>query len=1085
MENLIKLLQKNEVFKNVTNHLVTGKDCSISGLWGSSATYFVSAIANEQQKAEQNSSRILLVTSNIEEAEEDAADLNTFYNGRSVLFPACENIFANSFEDEKDILAERLSVLNQLLHGSTHTGNKLDIIVAPIIAILQPAPSPKSIAENILDIKCNLEYPREKFIEWLKDHNYQLFTQAENPGEYAIRGGIIDIFPYASDVPYRIEYFGDEIESIRTFNIESQLSEHKLDACKILSADKIHNAKSFQSASEKATLIDYLNKDTLVIIKEASNIEERANHILNNSANDGMLLTYKKITKQLSSFEKLYLSKLPFTTNNGNYTFNVKSINNFPQNINEIVAELSKIIESNKRTLIFCNNNAEEQRFREIVNDSSLKNNKRLELHIGHIQRGFQFSDINIAILAHHEIFHRYKQRREIKKPVQSSAIDSFLDLRKGDYVVHVSHGIGRFLGLELFEDDGQKREFLVLEFDEGTKIYVPATKIELVQKYIGSSDHRPRLDKIGSKYWDVRKKRAENAATDIASDLLHIQALRNAKEGIAYTRDTEWQKEFEAAFIYEETPDQLQVLRDIKSDMESKRPMDRLICGDVGYGKTELAVRAAFKAVMYGKQVAVLVPTTILAQQHYSTFSERMADYPIKIGVLSRFKTRNEQKEILEKTAAGITDILIGTHRLLQKDVYFKDLGLVIIDEEQRFGVAHKERLKKLRQTVDILTLTATPIPRTLHMSLMGIKDISSLNTPPLGRQAIQTQIIRFDPKVIRQAITLELNRNGQVYFVHNRVYNIERIARILAEIVPEAQILTVHGQMDEKLMEQRMRAFVDGQADILVSTTIIESGLDIPNVNTIFINCADTFGLADLHQLRGRVGRYKHRAYAYIVLPNDRAITPEAEKRVKAIEEFAELGAGFKIAMRDLEIRGAGNVLGTEQHGHIAAIGYEMYCRLLGLAVKKARNEPINEPLDVTIDINLESFIPDNYIPDVSLKMDIYRKLNRSVTFKELKNVTEEIADRFGDIPHPARNLILECELRIITQQSKICSIIRVDNTLIIHVSDLKKAEASLYNLKKYIRIINEDTLHLKLPRKDMQSEDLLDFLRKSIRI
>ena len=1084
VENFIKLLQKNKLFKEIVRHLLTGKDCSVNGLWGSSASFFTATIVKEQLKTRNVSPKILLVVSNIEEAEEDMNDLNTFLNGRTGLFPTCENIFSQSFEDEGDIHAQRLNILNQTLHSNIQTGNNLDIIVAPIQALLQSVPSPKSISKNILNIRRNHEYPREELIAWLQNHHYQQTCEVEHSGEYALRGGIIDIFPYASDVPYRIEYFGDEIESIRTFNIESQLSEQDMDTCQILSVDEIHSTNTIHTEFEKSSLIDYLSKDTWIFLKDPARIEDRANKILNNITNNGTLFTYNEIIRQFIPFVKITLSTLPLTSNNGDFTFHVKSADNFPQNIQAIVSELGRVIESNTSTVVFCNNTAEEQRFQEIINDSAIKKNKQLELHIGHIHRGFQFSDIHIALLAHHEIFHRYKQRRESRKPIQTRAIDSFLDLKKGDYVVHIAHGIGRFLGLETLEDDGQKREYLVIEFDEGTKIYVPGTKIELVQKYIGGSGHRPRLDKIGSKYWDMRKKRAENAATDITSDLLHIQALRNAKEGIAYPEDTDWQKEFEAEFIYEETPDQLQIIEDIKRDMEAKRPMDRLICGDVGYGKTELAMRAAFKAVLYGKQVAVLVPTTILAQQHYNTFSERMADYPVKIGILSRLKTRNEQKETLEKTAAGITDILIGTHRLLQKDVYFKDLGLVIIDEEQRFGVAHKERLKKLRQTVDILTLTATPIPRTLHMSLMGIKDISSLNTPPLGRQAIQTQIIRFDPNLIKQAIRLELNRDGQVYFVHNRVYNIEQIARTLSEIVPEARTLTIHGQMDEKLMEQRMRAFVDGQADILLSTTIIESGLDIPNVNTIFINCADTYGLADLHQLRGRVGRYKHRAYAYIILPNDRPITPEAEKRIKAIEEFAELGAGFKIAMRDLEIRGAGNVLGTEQHGQIVAVGYEMYCRLLELAVRKARHEPINEPLDISIDINLESFIPNHYIPEDTLKMDVYRKLNRSTTFEKLRAVTEEMADRFGDAPHPVRNLLSECELRIIAQQSKIRSIILVDNILIIQVSDLKKAEASLYNLKKYIRVINEDTLHLRLPRKNMKPEDLLDFLKESIR-
>ncbi len=1122
-----------------------------------------------------------MVVPSVEEAEEDVEDLKTFLNGHVGLFPGREDIFTNNFENEGEVLAQRLQILNQILYGDIYDGNKFDIIVTPIQALLQPVPSPKSITKNIMSLQRNHEYPREELVSWLQEHHYQLTSQVENFGEYALRGGIVDIFPHASDAPYRIEYFGDEIESIRRFNIESQQSEQELDSCQILSVDKMYESNALQSEHGKTSLVTYLNNNTWIVLKEPARIEDRARKILTDAkANEGLftydetvhphlnlphqgggiqgdneyspplvggvrgggkLFTYNEISSQFNTFVKISLEKLPLSLNTNDYTFHVKSADNFPHNIQAIASEFNTVIEAHIRTLVFCNNVAEEQRFREIIHDLRIESKvtvqpppltpptrggeyfhpprprqrgtfpppvplpeedkgaggksggdvellqikKQLELRIGHLSKGFQFSDIQIAILAHHEIFHRYKQRRDVKKPIQTRAIDSFLDLKKRDYVVHISHGIGRFLGMETLEEAGYKREYLIIEYDEGTKIYVPATRIELVQKYIGSSDHRPRLDKIGSKYWEVRKKRAENAAIDIASDLLHVQALRNAKEGIVYPNDTDWQREFEAEFIYEETPDQIQVIHDIKKDMESKRPMDRLICGDVGYGKTEIAMRGAFKSVMFGKQVAVLVPTTILAQQHYSTFSERMADYPVKIDVLSRFKTRKEQKETLEKTSAGLVDILIGTHRLLQKDVYFKDLGLVIIDEEQRFGVEHKERLKKFRQMVDVLTLTATPIPRTLHMSLMGIKDISSLNTPPLGRQAIHTQIIRYDPERIRQAIRLELNRDGQVYFVHNRVYNIEQISRNLSEIVPEARIMTVHGQMDEKLMEHRMRAFVDGQADILVATTIIESGLDIPNVNTIFINCADTFGLADLHQLRGRVGRYKHRAYAYIILPIDRPVTPEAEKRVKAIEEFAELGAGFKIAMRDLEIRGAGNILGTEQHGHIAAVGYEMYCRLLELAVRKAKHEPVEEPLDVSIDLNLESFIPKSYIPEDAQKMDIYRRLNRSTTLEEIQNIAGEMTDRFGDVPHPVKNLLSESELRIIAQKSKIRSMVWIDNIVIIQVTDLKKAENGLYNLKKYIRVINENTLHLRLPKKEMKPEDLLDFFNKSFKI
>ena len=1110
MIKLIDVLRKNTQFQEIIRQLREGKDCFVSGLWGSSSSFFAAAVVRERIKTSGARPKLLLVVSNTEEAEEDADDLNVFLPGQVAIFPADETFFAEDADD--DAAAKRLSILNHLLHGYAQTNLSPEIIVAPIQALLQPAPSHESITENILTVRKGHEYPLEELTTWLQQHRYHATGQVENPGEYSTRGGIVDVFPFAADSPCRIEYFGDEVESIRRFSFESQLSERDLDSCQIFSVSTLGNAASTRTGRKAVSLLSYLSKDTWIALKEPSDIKgwermaaaythDRADtdtqadgddtnpaiHVGECSANlheSASLISMDEIFSQMAAYVKMTLVKLPLTSNRGEHVFHVKSEDTFSHDIRTIASDLKNIMDANTRTVVFCNNAAEKQRFQEIIHDTPIENDMRLELRIGHLWRGFQFSDINVAVLTDHEIFHRYSHRREPKKPIHARAIDSFLDLKKGDYVVHLAHGIGRFLGMETLEEDGRKREYLLLAFDEGTKIYVPATRIELVQKYIGSSDHRPKLDRIGAKQWEARKKRTESAVADVASDLLHIQALRNAKEGITYPKDTEWQKEFEAAFIYEETPDQLQAIEDIKRDMESKRPMDRLLCGDVGYGKTEIAMRAAFKTVMHGKQVAILVPTTILAQQHYSTFSERMADYPVTVDVLSRFKSRAEQKESLEKTAAGLVDILIGTHRLLQKDVYFKDLGLVVVDEEQRFGVAHKERLKQFRQMVDVLTLTATPIPRTLHMSLMGIKDISSLNTPPLGRQSIHTQIIRFDPARIRQAIMLELNRKGQVYFVHNRVYNIERIASNLSLLVPEARILTVHGQMDERLLEQRMRAFVNGMADILVSTTIIESGLDIPNVNPILINCADSFGLADLHQLRGRVGRYKHRAYAYIVLPADRSLTQEAEKRIKAIEEFAELGAGFKIAMRDLEIRGAGNLLGTEQHGHIAAVGYEMYCRLLELAVRKARHEPIQEAPNVAINLNLESFIPGGYISEDPLKMDIYRRLNRSTTVEEVRAISAEMADRFGEPPRPVKNLLSESELRVIAQQASIRSIQKVDDVLIILVTDLKKAEVCLYHLKKSIRVINENTLHLRLAKRKMLPEDLLEFLKKSIK-
>jgi transcription-repair coupling factor (superfamily II helicase) len=694
------------------------------------------------------------------------------------------------------------------------------------------------------------------------------------------------------------------------------------------------------------------------------------------------------------------------------------------------------------------------------------------------------FENISTAFLTHHEIFHRYRLRREPKSLLPSKAIDSFLDLAEGDYVVHASHGIAKFLGMQLLNSDNESSsygEFLVLAFAEGAKVYVPATKIELVQKYICGSEHKPKLSKLGNKTWERKKQMAKAAVQDMATELISMQAIREAKRGISYPKDSEWQRKFESEFIFQETEDQLQVIDEIKKDMESSKPMDRLICGDVVYGKTEIAIRATFKAVTYGKQVAVLVPTTLLAQQHYRTFVERMADYPIEINVLSRFKTRKEQKKILEDLKEGKVDIIIGTHRLVQKDVIFKDIGLIVIDEEQKFGVAHKEKLKKLRESIDVLTLTATPIPRTLHMSLMGIRNISPLNTPPQDRQSIQTSLLHFDSNVIRNAIIHELNRDGQVYFVHNRVKNIDRIADTVTKIVPEARLTVAHGQMPERTLEKKTADFINGKSDILVSTTIIESGLDIPNVNTIFINEADIFGLADLHQLRGRVGRYKHRAYAYLLLPKNRPITPEAEKRLKAIVDFSELGAGFKIAMRDLEIRGTGNILGIEQHGHIAAVGYEMFCRLLEIVIRKAKNEPIPDYNDVHINLNLESYLPDNYITDMKLKIEIYRKINRLSSTDEIEEMTKELGDRFGPIPEYVKNLLIESEIRVAAQAANIRSLIRTNGTIIIQVENLKKAGPLFNNAKKRIKAVAINELHLTLPRKKMSPCDSADFVKK----
>lgn len=683
-------------------------------------------------------------------------------------------------------------------------------------------------------------------------------------------------------------------------------------------------------------------------------------------------------------------------------------------------------IASGQPVLIACHNEAEQSRLQEVLAAGQLAQSDRLRLVIGRVKSGFRLVDPGLVVLGGQELFHRDETRQVLpRRKIESRAIDSFLDLTDGDLVVHVSHGIARYRGMKLLDKGGRQEEHLQLEFRNGVMVYVPASKIDLVQKYVGGSKVNPELSKVGGTGWARKKEKVQEAVFDLASEMIELQAIREAQPGLACTSDSEWQLEFEASFPYQETPDQLTTMVELKRDMERPRPMDRLICGDVGYGKTELAIRAAFKAVDNGRQVAVLVPTTVLAEQHYRTFTQRLAEYPFAVEGLSRFRTKGQQKDIIKRLADGSVDIVIGTHRLVSSDVMFKDLGLVIIDEEQRFGVSHKERLKQLRKKVDVLTLTATPIPRTLHLSLLGIRDISNLETPPPDRLAIETRIARFDEKLIRHAILRELNREGQVYFVHNRVHNIEDVAGKLSRIVPEARIAIVHGQMPEGQMEQAMLRFVQREADILLATTIIESGLDIPNANTMFINQADNYGLADLHQLRGRVGRYKNRAYTYLLLDQDKTISPTAARRLKAIEEFTDLGAGFQIALRDLEIRGAGNILGNQQSGHIATVGYEMYCQLLENAVRQFRNQPVKEPLEINIDLPWTAYLPREYVEGQRLRIEVYRRLSRIRSVKRLEEFTEELRDRFGPIPEITQWLLRLAEIRLLATRWQIVGI------------------------------------------------------------
>ncbi|MBC7819592.1 MAG: transcription-repair coupling factor, partial [Planctomycetaceae bacterium] len=710
---------------------------------------------------------------------------------------------------------------------------------------------------------------------------------------------------------------------------------------------------------------------------------------------------------------------------------------------------------------------------------------ERVALCVGRVNRGFRLVAERIIVLSDHELFGRTTIARETKRrrKVESRAIDSFLELNEGDVVVHLSHGIARYRGMKLMEKGDATEEHLTLEFANRVLIYVPVSLIHLVQKYVGGQRSSPELSTIGGTTWAKRKQKVADAVADLATDMILLQAARETKPGFAYPVDSHMVKEFDAAFPYEETPDQLSAIEDCKADLERARPMDRLICGDVGYGKTEVALRAAFKVIDAGKQVAVLVPTTVLAEQHFRTFSERMAEFPITVEGISRFKTKGEQKKIIEGAASGAIDLLVGTHRLVSPDVRFKDLGLLVIDEEQRFGVEHKEVLKHLRLEVDVLTLSATPIPRTLHMSLLGIRDISNLTTAPVDRMAVTTRVCRFDGDLIRQAIVRELNRNGQVFFVHNRVYNIKSMADRIQRIVPEARIGIGHGQMAGHELEEVMVKFVNRELDIFVCTTIIESGIDIPNANTIFINQAENYGLADLHQLRGRVGRYKHKAYCYLLLEEGKSLTPLATKRLKAIEEFSELGAGFKIAMRDLEIRGAGNILGSEQSGHMEAVGYELYCQLLENAVRAAKKQPLKEHFHVQVDLPVTAFLPHDYVPPGRPKIEAYRKLSAVGSFEELADWQNELRDRFGPLPPLAEKLVELRELQLSAARWGIDRITREDHWLVFGYRDTSRIRPLVGKHQGRLRVVDTKSAYWPMEEGSETSFEALLPLLKAV--
>ncbi|HOX38506.1 MAG TPA: transcription-repair coupling factor [Candidatus Brocadiia bacterium] len=1044
-------------------------------VWQSAAALILAAARREAQ------GDILAITSTIDEGDEMAEDLELFVPGSVLHFPASEELPGEESESVAPGRARQLQILTLL--RDRPAGNIGRVIVAPVQAVLQPMLAPAELERATLPLRIGGAASQDETVAWLESNGFKRVGIVAAQGEFGVRGGIVDVFSPASDFPARVEFFGDRIESLREFDAIQQTSRRMLSEYRIVAP--VAPERKPQKAS---ILLDYLPDETICALCEPEDLESNVGAILL-GIEDSSAPDWEQLSNAVARFRRLLLYRNPPPDGTEDALhIPIAYADSFGPDQDSAMKQLERICEESRRVTVFCNNDAEKARFEKVAAGYASMPKDKLSVEVGRLNHGFRLVETGCAFIPNHRIFRRYKQRREPKQPTPARGLDAFFELENGDYVVHAAHGIARFLGVKRMEDrvTGERREYLVLEFANSARLHVPTTKIEVVQKYLAGGRHaKPELSRIGSRAWESRKLKVQEACEDLASRLLSIQASREVVPGFAYPPDSQWQQEFEAEFIYEETGDQLDTIACVKADLESPRPMDRLICGDVGFGKTEIAIRAAFKTVLSGKQVAVLVPTTVLAQQHFITFQERTADYPVNIEVLSRFRTPGEAKTVIEQLRAGKIDVLIGTHRIIQKDVVFRDLGLVIIDEEQRFGVDHKERLKRLKPNVDVLTLTATPIPRTMHMTLLGLRDVSSLTTPPQDRLAIETRLMRFNLEAIRHAILREMARQGQVFFVHNRIHNIEHVAAQIKQAVPEARIAIGHGRMGERELAQTMRAFIDKQYDILVCTTIIESGLDIPNANTIFINQADRFGLAELHQLRGRVGRYKHRAYCYLVVPDRRPVTPEAEERLKAIREFAELGAGFQIALRDLEIRGAGNLLGAEQSGHIAAVGYDMYCRLLEIAVAKAKGAEVQQQqAEVDINIGLDCAVPEDYIPDVQSRLRLYRRLHRTSDPEEVEHIVEEMIDRFGKPPLEVLALAGEAKLRILSQRNGIRSILRKDRMAILEIGSWDKLADLKSRSPAPVRIIDDKTVHVHYPNPKAGPFDALEFLLKLLR-
>ena len=1099
LKPLVSSFINSSEFKNLINKEKI-KNTYLEGISPASFPLVIASLFYYQPK------QLIVLTKNSTIMQELIINLSCFVDPQYLFpLPSWETLPYEFVSPPEKIERERIRALYKIIKDEPA------IVVTTVESLTRKIPAKEFLLNKGMTFISNEEYPFEDLIEMLINYGYSREDRVEDFGQFSVKGGIVDIFLSSSENPIRLDFWGDTLESIREFDLASQTSLNKIkeitiyprkelvlfkkeqeklfnlfqEATKknlslsdeIIEKIKENNLKDFKGLEDFFPLIrkavnlnDYLNENSQIICLETQDLIAQVN-ILEKMFKDLFKkkspITFCLPPEQL--FSKSLLSQAidqafhlqTFTTSSQALNWNLKSIPNFQGKIKRVREEITERLNQGWKIFVITNFEGQARRLFDLLREynPNLDFNKidpklNFNIIISPLSQGVEIQTTKTLLLSDHEIFGKSYRRSNFFKKKKSRPIESFLDLAKGDYVVHLNHGIGLFKGIERMTAGGLERDFFMLEYANQDKLYVSLDQINMVQKYIGFDNRQPRLDSLGNKSaWNRIKKRVKDSVEEIAKDLIQIYSQRDALKGFQFPPDTLWQEEFEALFEYEETPDQITAIEDVKDDMEKPKPMDRLICGDVGFGKTEVAIRASFKAVMAGKQVAILVPTTVLALQHFSTFQNRFINYPIEIEMISRFRSSSEVKKIKANLNEGRIDIIIGTHALLGEKINIKNLGLLIIDEEQKFGVRHKEKLKKIKTLADVLTLSATPIPRTLHLSLAGIRDLSTIATPPENRQAIETFVLEENPDILKNAILNELARDGQIFYIHNRVQTIEAQAVLLQKLVPEISLAIAHGQMKETELEEIMVSFLKKEYDLLLCTTIIESGLDIPNVNTIIINRADTFGLSQLYQLKGRVGRSNRKAYAYFFYPKYKSLTEEAQKRLKTIAEFSQLGSGLKIAMKDLEIRGAGNILGKEQSGSIMEVGFDLYCQMLDKAVKKLKGEKISSDFRTPVFINTNFYISDDYIRDERQKIEFYKRFEACETLNEIEDLKAELIDRFGHGPPEVMALIEFEKIRALASSIFIEEILEVEKSFRIKISSQTEI-----NLKKIVENIKK---------------------------